>query len=189
MSNQENTRYVPRFLPCDLVDASKRRLFRRNPLTPQQLDALGVNTGAEAAGAKHAEMADSNNGLQWRYAGLPAHRHRSTLRLRSESASADVGCSPLLLGFHAGRGLRRELQHGRKLPFREARKQDSMTVGKFNRVVMRTRRLFVDLPENCRGIAGAPSRPAEEAALRDQKSVRKGDFGPRQKAYRHFQVF
>jgi len=95
----------------------------------------------------------------------------------------------LLLNLDAGRGLRRELQHGRKLFLREACQQDSMTIRKFNRVVMGTGGLFVDLPENRRGIPHAPPRPAEEAAVCDKQSVGKSDFGSRQKANRHFQAF
>jgi hypothetical protein len=48
--------------------------------------------------------------------------------------------------------------------------------------------LFVDLPENRRGIPLASPRPAEEATVCDKQSVRKSDFGSRQKANRHFQA-
>src|SRR5260370_36920389 len=87
------------------------------------------------------------------------------------SASADVGCSRLLLNLGAGRGLRRKLQHGRKLLLREAWQQDSMPIRKFNRVVMGTRGLFVDLPENRRRIPHAPPLPDEQAAVCDRHSV------------------
>jgi len=64
-----------------------------------------------------------------------------------------------------------------------------MTIREFNRIVMRTGGLFVDLPENRRGIPHTPPRPTKEAAVRDEKSVRKSDLGSRQKANRHFQAF
>src|SRR5258707_12446585 len=130
----------------------------------------------------------SSTKARWRCAGF---RPITTVRpyCAGRCASADVGCSRLLLNLGAGRGLRRKLQHGRKLFLREARQQDSMTIRKFNRVVMGTGGLFVNLPENRRSIPHAPPRPAEEAAVCDKQSVRKSDFGSRQKANRHFQPF
>jgi hypothetical protein len=119
------------------------------------------------------------------------HGHITTVQLyrARRSASAHVGCSRLLLSLGASRGLRRKLQHGRKLFLREACEQDSMTIRKFNRVVMGAGGLLVDLPENRRGIPHAPPRPAEEAAVCDKQSIGKSDFGSRQKANRHFQAF
>jgi hypothetical protein len=48
-----------------------------------------------------------------------------------------------------------------------------MTIRKFNRVVMGAGGLFVDLPENRRGIPHASPRPAEEAAVCDKQSTGK----------------
>src|SRR5260370_24831507 len=110
----------------------------------------------------------SSTKARWRCAGF---RPITTVRpyVAGRSASPDRGCSPLLLNLGAGRGLRRKLQHGRKLLLREACQQDRMAIRKFNRVVMGTRGLFVDLPEDRRGIAHAPPRPAEEAAVSDKQ--------------------
>ncbi len=90
---------------------------------------------------------------------------------------------------HLKRGLRRELQHGCKLSFREACQQDSMTIREFNRIVMRAGGLLVDLPEDRGGIPHAPPRPAEEAAVCDKNSVRESNFSSWQKADRCFQAF
>jgi hypothetical protein len=63
-----------------------------------------------------------------------------------------------------------------------------MTIREFNRVVMGAGRLLIDLPENSCGVSHAAARPAEEAAVCNEKSVRKSDFGSWQKANRHFQA-
>jgi hypothetical protein len=136
----------------------------------------------------------ARNGVQFgqsRGGDAPDSRPITTAWLYRDgkSASADVSRSRLLLNLGAGRGLGRKLQHGRKLFLREACQQDSMTIRKFNRVVMGTGGLFIDLPENRRRIPHAPPWPAEEAAVCDKQSVGKSDFGSRQKANRHFQAF
>jgi hypothetical protein len=116
-------------------------------------------------------------------------RARRTLLSGFErSASADVGCSRLHLGFGASCRPRRELQHGRKLFLREACQQDGMTIDKFNRVVMDAGGLFVDLSENRCGMPHASLRPTEEVAVCDEKSVRKSDFGSGQRQTATFRL-
>jgi hypothetical protein len=167
--------------PCDLVNITTRQL---NAFTKSRSGAIAPQYAGGQAG-RDGEFSHSLGG------DAPDSRPITTVRRyrARRSASADVGCSRLLLSLGAGRGLRRKLQHGRKLFLREACEQDSMTIRKFNRVVMGAGGLFVDLPENRRGIPHAPARPAEEAAVCDKQSVGKSDFGSRQKANRHFHAF
>src|SRR5260221_14689759 len=66
---------------------------------------------------------------------VPARSVRQEPYLRRRIGLADVGYSRLLLGLGAGRGLRRELQHGRKLSLTEACEQDSMTIQEFDRIM------------------------------------------------------
>src|SRR5258708_10754776 len=66
----------------------------------------------------------SSTKARWRCAGF---RPITTVRpyRAGISASADVGCSRLLLNLGAGRGLRLKLQHGRTLLLTDACHQDT----------------------------------------------------------------
>jgi len=187
VSQWANTRWVAGFLPCDLVHKLHHPGARRVREEPAMVRGDPAQTFAAGQVRRNGTLSSTDASVAMRRIHGPSPQF--ALYLRREIGSAYVGCSRLLLGLDAGRGLRRELQHGRKLFLREACEQDSMTIRKFNRIVMRTGGLFVDLPENRRGIPHTPPRPTEEAAVCDNKSARKSDFGSRQKANRHFQAF
>src|SRR5262249_20844522 len=101
----------------------------------------------------------------------------------------DVGDAPLSLRLGCGRRLRGKLQDCRLLTLDEFGQQDGLPIRKFERVMMHSRLVLVDLPKD-RRLVGHPARAqAEESGRRAGDLPGKREFRSRKNAHRHGGVF
>src|SRR5262245_9819730 len=96
----------------------------------------------------------------------PSSGFRSWPMLRSNAAGPDTllfyECIVTLRLVRCCQKKRRQLQHGRVLAFAQLRKQNYLSIGKFESVTMNVPFAFVDLPELRHLVSG---RPAEDYPL------------------------
>jgi len=79
--------------------------------------------------------------------------------------SADVIDPSLVCGFLRCLRLRRKLQHCSLLAFAQQRQQNRTAVGKFQRVVVGSYFILIDLPENCGGVIQGAFAPRKRSTM------------------------
>ena len=81
-------------------------------------------------------------------------------------------------------GLRRKLQHDRALAFAKMREQHDLSVGKFQRIMVRARLVHVHLPESGDPVRQRPGPPEQklEAGEMTLDLFLKNDLGARKEA-------
>jgi len=79
-------------------------------------------------------------------------------------------------------GPRRQLKHYCLLTFHQIGQEDELPVWEFQRIVMRRRALFVDLPKDRRSVTGHLPAPAQQSRRSALDRICKRQFGARQNA-------
>jgi hypothetical protein len=95
------------------------------------------------------------------------------------------------LGFYFSRGdgLRRKLEHRCFLTLPQISQQDHLPIGKFQRIMMRSRVVLVDLPEDSRRVIDYSWLPRKQPSWPARYSPGKGKFRPRNNANRRIGIF
>ena len=103
--------------------------------------------------------------------------------------STDV--SNPFLGFYFSRGdrLRWKLEHRCFLTLQQISQQDHLPIRKFQRIMMRSRVVLVDLPKDGRRVFDHPRLPRKQTASAAPYRSREGKFCSRKNANRRLGIF
>jgi hypothetical protein len=99
---------------------------------------------------------------------MPQKEAASSMKRPKETVCKSTDVSNPYLGFDFGRGnwLGRKLEHRYFLTFKQVGQQHHLAVRKFQRIVMRSRVVLVDLPKDGGRVIEGTRFPAEQAAVR-----------------------
>ena len=84
---------------------------------------------------------------------------------------------------------RRKLEHRCFLTLPQISQQDHLPIGKFQRIMMRSRVVLVDLPEDSRRVINYSWLPRKQPSWPARYSPGKGKFRPRNNANRRIGIF
>ena len=122
---------------------------------------------------------------------MPQKEAASSMKRPKETVCKSTDVSNPFLGFDFRRcnRLHRKLKHRRFLPFEQVGQQYHLAVRKFQRIVMRSRVVLVDLPKDGRRVIEGTRFPTEQAVRPTTNGFGKGKLCPRKNANRCIAIF
>src|ERR1700738_622758 len=103
--------------------------------------------------------------------------------------SADVRDPFLSLNFGCGSRLCWKLQHRRFLPFKHVRQEHDLPIWKFQRIMVGSRVVLIDLPEDRRRMGDHIRLPAKQHTWAAHYQLGKGELRSRKNAHRRVGIF
>ena len=117
---------------------------------------------------------------------MPQKEAASSMKRPKETLCNSTDVSNPFLGFYFSRGdgLRWKLEHRCFLTLPQISQQDHLPIGKFQRIMMRSRVVLVDLSKDSRRVSGHSRLPRKQTASAAPYRSREGKFCSRKNANR-----
>src|SRR5262245_20048070 len=167
MSSASSSRFL---VAPGLRGPSRRRSFT-DVLAAKQLELL-----RELDHVSDLVLMERTTGRAWRKIGRPIEDGLNTVAV---CKSADVRDPFLGLRLGCGSGLCRKLEHCCFLTFEHVSEEHDLSVWKFQRIVMCSRVVLVDLPEDGSRVINCSRFPAEQTTRPTTYLPGKGEFRSR----------
>jgi hypothetical protein len=122
---------------------------------------------------------------------MPQKEAASSMKRPKETLCNSTDVSNPFLGFYFSRGdgLRWKLEHRCFLTLPQISQQDHLPIGKFQRIMMRSRVVLVDLPKDGRRVFDHSRLPRKQTASAAPYRSREGKFCSRKNANRRLGIF
>jgi hypothetical protein len=122
---------------------------------------------------------------------MPQKEAASSMKRPKETLCNSTDVRNPFFGFYFSRGdgLRRKLEHRCFLSFKQVGQQHHLALGKFQRIVMRSRDVLVDLPKDGRRVIEGTRFPTEQAVRPTTYGFGKRKLCSRENANRCIAIF
>ena len=122
---------------------------------------------------------------------MPQKEAASSMKRPKETACKSTDVSNPFLGFYFSRGdgLRWKLEHRCLLPFKHVRQEHDLPIWKLQRIMMGSRVVLIDLPEDRRRMGDHIRLPAKHHTWAAHYRLGKGELRSRKNANRRADIF